>query len=338
MRKLLLFITPLLLILVSCDTNRLDVDVSDIKTPPLKLMRLENDLFALNPTNIDAGTRDLKTKYGIYYEHYLMNFLSRNGTADTAYKPAILSFTQDRDIRNAYKAVKALYPDEKLKALLPQVDDCVKRFKYHFPKKRVPTRLITCISGWNYAFSYMDSSLILSLDRYLGDTSMFYGMLRYPQYQTRRMNEQHILPDIARGWLLTEFDNDNAQNILLNHAIFYGKLYYAVNALLPHTQDSLVIGYTKKQIAYCKEFEKKLWGFFAEKNRLYENNLSTVRELTSEGPFTGAISKDCPPRIAMWVGWQIVRSYMKNNEKVTLEELMNERDAKKILNRSKYRP
>jgi uncharacterized protein YjaZ len=81
-----------------------------------------------------------------------------------------------------------------------------------------------------------------------------------------------------------------------------------------------------------------LWGYFAEKNRLYENNLKTVQELTTEGPFTAAISKDCPPRIAMWVGWQIVKSYMKENKNITLKDLLKEKDAQKILSKSKYRP
>src|SRR5205823_565433 len=101
---------------------------------------------------------------------------------------------------------------------------------------------------------------------------------------------------------------------LLEHCIFYGKLYYGVQALLPDHHDSLIIGYSGAQLRYCEAYEKKLWGFFASSNRLFENNMNTVRELTSEGPFTGAISKECPPRIAMWIGWQIVRSYMKNNE------------------------
>jgi hypothetical protein len=173
---------------------------------------------------------------------------------------------------------------------------------------------------------------------YLGDTAKFYQMLRYPQYQTRKMNKEHLMPDIARGWLLTEFDNTMPENTLLHHTIFWGKIYYAVNALLPRTADSLVIGYSSKQIELCRKYEKQYWGYFAEKNRLYENSLTIIRELTSEGPFTAAISRECPPRIAMWIGWQIVRSYMKKNEKVTLSELMTDMDAQKILNKSKYRP
>jgi hypothetical protein len=89
---------------------------------------------------------------------------------------------------------------------------------------------------------------------------------------------------------------------------------------------------------YCKTFEKNLWGFFAKDNKLYENDIKLVTEYTNDGPFTGSISKECPPRIIMWLGWQIVKSYMEHNEKVTLEELMNEKDPQKILAKSKYKP
>jgi hypothetical protein len=40
----------------------------------------------------------------------------------------------------------------------------------------------------------------------------------------------------------------------------------------------------------------------------------------------------------MWAGWQIVKSCMKNNKDVTLQQLMGDQDAQKILNKSKYRP
>lgn len=338
MKKSLLFIILGVLILWSCQRNRMDVDISAVKTEPLRVLRLEKDLFSLTEDNFGNKTSEIKSKYGIYYEHYLMNFLSRRGTNDSNYKKATLNFIGDKDVREAYNYVKEIFPEPTSEVLFSGVNDCVKRFKYHFPDKKLPNRLITCVTGWNYAFAYMDSALVVSLDMYLGDTAKFYQMLRYPQYQTRKMNEINILPDIARGWLLTEFDNTAAENNLLSHTIFYGKLFYAVNALLPNISDSLIIGYSSKQMAFCNKFEKKLWSYFAEKNRLYENNLATIRELTNDGPFTGTIHKDCPPRIAMWVGWQIVKSYMEKNEAVTLAGLMNEKDAQKILTKSKYRP
>jgi len=338
MKKRILFIVLPLFILFSCNRDRLDVDISSVSTEPLQVLRLEEDLFALNPSNFDTKAPGIKAKYGAFYEHFLINPLGLNGTKDTAYKAMVLDFVLNRDVREAYDYARKLYPASKFDKIASEVNDCVKRFNYHFPKRRLPARLITCTTGWNYAFAYLDSALVVGLDMYLGDTAKFYQMLRYPQYQTRKMNEAHLLPDIARGWLLTEFDNTMPENNLLNHTIFYGKLFYAVNALLPGTPDSLLIGYTSKQMKTCAEYEKNYWSYFAEKNRLYENNLNTIRELTSEGPFTAAISKECPPRIAMWIGWQVVKSYMKNNENVTLEQLMDDTNAQKILTRSKYRP
>lgn len=338
MKKSVLFITVLVFILFACRQDKLDVDVSEIEVKPLQLLRLEDDLFALTSANFDVQSPKITEKYGHLYEQFLVDPLRIRGTRDTAYKAMVLDFTGDRDTREAYSYVKKLYTPTIMQEITSELDKCIKRFKHHFPERKLPERLVTCTTGWNYAFAYLDNSFLVGLDMYLGDTAKFYQMLRMPQYQVRRMNRAHLLPDIARGWILTGFDNNAPENNLLSHTIFYGKLYYAIQALLPGVQDSLLIGYTGRQISTCRQYEKNYWSYFAEKNRLYENNMNTIRELTSEGPFTAAISKECPPRIAMWIGWQIVRSYMKHNETVTLAELMAETDARKILSKSKYRP
>jgi hypothetical protein len=338
MYKRILLLPFFILFLNSCKNNALDVDISAVDVKPLTLLRLENDVFAVNAANFDEQSKALNSKYGSYYDHYISGFLNAGGTHDSSYKSKLLDFTQDKDMKETYAYVRKLYPDATIEEINNELTNCVKRFKYHFPKRKLPTKLITCTTGYNYSVAYMDSALILGMDMYLNDTAKFYQMLNTPKYQLRMMNENYILPNLAKGWMLTEFDNEKPVNTLLYHTIFYGKIFYAMNALLPNTNDSLLIGYTAPQMKYVNENEKNLWGYFAEKNRLYENNLKTIQELTTDGPFTGSISKECPPRIAMWVGWQIIRSYMKNNKDVTLEQLMTDLDSQKILSKSKYRP
>lgn len=335
MKHLRFFILPALLIFSACESDPLKVDTEEIKVPDFEILRMEQDLFALNAANYQQNFANLNQKYGIVFEHYLMNPLRLRGSTDTACKRELLAFTGDKDVRGAFTESQALYAD--LSDLQAQLSDMRKRFHYHFPNRPLPKKLITTITGWNYAVAYMDSTLILSLDMYLGSSSKYYQMLRYPAYQVRKMNKEHVVSDIARGWALTEFDNGKPQNTLLNHAIFYGKLFYVVQALAPDLPDSVIIGYSSKQMETCLKYEKQYWSYCAEKNRLYENSLETIRELTSEGPFTAAISKECPPRIAMWLGWRIVQSYMKNS-KSNLQDLMKETDAQKILTKSKYRP
>lgn len=328
----------LLLLLYSCQNRELQVNVSSIEIESPVIKRLDRDLFLLNEANFDSLAPRIETQYGRAYQKYLMNPLRLMGSTDSLYRRALLSFVFDRDIRNANRELQQLYTESKIQDLEEGITDMLKHFRYHFPSRALPRQVIACQSGWNYAFAYVDSSFLLGLDMYMGAKSEFYTMLAYPQYQVRKMGPEYILPDMARGWLLTEFDKAEPENTLLHHSIFYGKLFYAIKALLPHLEDSLIIGYTSKQMDYCRSYEKNIWSYMAEKNRLFENDLKQVRELTTEGPFTGAISKDCPPRIAMWMGWQIVRAFMRENENYDLEKLMGEQDAAKILNKSHYRP
>lgn len=321
-----------------CSHNRMEVDIETVSIPQIKFQRLEKDVFSITKENIDQKTVDIKKNYGMFFERYLSSFINRGGTMDSAYAESILNFVNDKDMKGTYDLIMKTYTDDEMNKIKAQIIDGIKRFHYFFPKRQLPKYLTTLISGFNYYVANTDSTLGIGMDMYLGEDAPFYQMLKLPQYQTRMMNKNYIPSDVMRGWVLNEFDNDTVINTLVHHTIFYGKIYYAVKTLVPEIEDSIIIGYTSKQMNYCDVNEKNLWGYMAEKNRLYENNITTIKSLTGEGPFTSAISKECPPGIAKWIGWQIVKSYMDKNETVTLEQLMRETDAQKILNKSKYRP
>jgi hypothetical protein len=331
-----LFITVIaVLFLTACTHNKLDVDVSNVNVPEVKFMRFEKDLFAITPQNLPVKKKELESKYGAFYYMFANSIRGRGNPNDTN---AILDFTSNKDMRDAFNETQKSVNDADIADLEKGLTESLKRIKYHFPNHKLPKHFTTCMSGFDFNFAYPDSVMAVSLDMYLGRTNPFYKMLQWPNYQVRLLNKEYMLPDMVRGWVISEFDNTDSINNLLNNMILFGKVYYACDAILPDVADTIKIGYTKKQMAYCKDYEKNLWGYMAAENRLYDNNLKTVIELTNDGPYTASISKECPPRIAMWIGWQIVKSYMKNNESVTLEQLMSEKDAQKILSKSKYRP
>ena len=75
-----------------------------------------------------------------------------------------------------------------------------------------------------------------------------------------------------------------------------------------------------------------------EKRDLFKTESTVRASYLNEGPFTAEISQESPGRLGVWIGWQIVDSYMRNNEQVTIQELMSEGDAQKILEQSFYKP
>ena len=324
--------------LTSCGHNQLDIDTSKVEQEPVLFKRLDKDVFLLTPENSQQKMVDYQKKYSTFYTRYVSSIVNNGGQVDSLYSQTLLRFINNQDIKNAYSDLTKSYSDNDIELLGDDVTEAVKRFKVFFPKRKTPKQFVTFMSGFQYNVVYVDSTLGIGLDMYLGSSNEFYSMMQLPKFRTRTMNKEHVLSDAIRGWVITEFDNADPVNNLLNHMIFYGKIFYVCDALLPNVHDSIKMGYTTAQMQYLDKYEKNVWGFFAKDNKLYDNDMKLVSEFTSDGPFTRAISKECPPRVAMWLGRQIVKSYMEHNDDATLEELMNEKDAQKILSKSKYKP
>ena len=321
-----------------CKNSQLDIDTSKVNLDPIVFKRLDKDVFSLTPENCQQKMMEYQKKYSTFYTRYVSSIVNNGGQIDSLYSQTLLRFINNQDIKHAYNDLTKIYTDNDVELIGDDMTEAVKRFKVFFPKRKTPKQFVTFMSGFQFNVVYVDSTLGIGLDMYLGTNNVFYNMMQLPKFRTRTMNKEHILSDAVRGWVITEFDNADPVNNLLNHMIFYGKIFYVCDALLPNVQDSIKMGYTTAQMQYLDKYEKNVWGFFAKDNKLYDNDMKLVSEFTSDGPFTRAISKECPPRVAMWLGRQIVKSYMEHNEDVTLEDLMNEKDAQKILSKSKYKP
>ncbi|MBL7934344.1 MAG: hypothetical protein JNM51_00870 [Bacteroidia bacterium] len=324
--------------LTSCGHNPLDIDTSKVKLDPVIFKRLDKDVFLLTQENSSQKMLEYQKKYTTFYTRYVSSIVNNGGKIDSLYSQTLLRFINNNDIKTAYNDLIKIYSDNDVELLGDDMTEVAKRFRAFFPKRKTPKQYVTFMSGFQYNVVYVDSTLGIGLDMYLGSKNIFYNMMELPKFRTRTMNKEHVLSDAVRGWMITEFDNADPVNNLLYHMIFYGKIFYVCDALLPNVQDSIKMGYTTAQMQYLDKYEKNVWGFFAKDNKLYDNDMKLVSEFTSDGPFTRAISKECPPRVAMWLGRQIVKSYMEHNENVTLEDLMNEKDAQKILSKSKYKP
>ncbi|PKP02856.1 MAG: gliding motility lipoprotein GldB, partial [Bacteroidetes bacterium HGW-Bacteroidetes-9] len=53
--------------------------------------------------------------------------------------------------------------------------------------------------------------------------------------------------------------------------------------------------------------------------------------------FTASFSQESPSRTGAWLGWQIVKSYMKNNDSM-IAGLMANANSQEILEKSGYKP
>ena len=326
-----------MLFLCACHPDRLkDVDVSKVVIKPVNIMRLDRDVFLCAPDSFEKALPGMQQKYRGFYTDFIFNVINHGEEHDSVYK-ALKDFVQDADMKAVFTTTQQIYTDEQVKKITDQLNDAFKRLRFHIPQIELPERCVGFISGFNCSVATLDSTLGMSLDMYMGAENKFYKMLQLPRYKVRCMDSRYLVSDAIRGWLIHVYDNNEQLNNLLNQMIFNGKLYYALDAALPQVEDSIKIQYNTVQMNYCKKFQKNLWAYFTQQNRLFNSDLKEQAPFVSDGPFTSEISKDCPPRIAAYLGWQIVRAYMNKHPEVSVEQLMS-KDSQLILNQSKYKP
>lgn len=336
MKTFQLFLFSILLSFIfSCNNNRLDIDISNVNIPAVNTLRLDQDMFTMDTSNIEASTSELNKKYDRFYATFVTGIINNGGMRDSSYASRMKRFLHDKDMHNAYLNCQTVYPN--LDNLNDELTTAFKRFKYHFPKKSIPNT-VAMMSGFNHATVFTNNTLAIGLEMYLGSENKFYKMLAYPSYKVAFMNKENIASDAIRTWMFSEFPYKMNKNDFLSEIIYLGKILYLNDALLPQTHDTIKMQYTTQQLDYCTANEFNVWTYFIAQKLLYTTDRTEITKFTGEGPFTSALSKESAPRIGYWTGLQIVRQFMNEHPEVTLQELMDLNDAQVILSKSKYKP
>ena len=316
----------------SCQRNPLKVDVSDVVID-FKFKNYENDLFA-GANNLEQAIPQLEKEYGNFFELYNYHMIGIGGPGDETFYPQLKSFVTDTLIVNLKKQVDQTIDKPQLKH---DFEQAFKYYHHYFPEKVIPT-VYTCVSGFNQSVVLADSLIGISLDKYLGADSNYYPRLGLPVYKIRNMNPKKIVPDAMYFWAMTEYPINPSASKVIENMIYQGSLYYFVDAMMPEVNDTLKIGYTARQLEFCKNSEAAMWAYMAEQNLLFSTKRMDIKRYVDDGPYTSSFTTESPGRVGAWLGWQIVCAYMKKNPEVTLKQLMEEQEYLLILNQSGYHP
>ncbi len=318
-----------ILLITSCRNNKknkLDIELPKDAKIDVKIYRYEKVLMNLNVDNLKNELKLNKKDY--------MFFLDAN-LDDTLNILRIYNFIKDPATHEIYDALLKKYPD--VKWLENDLSTAFTYFKHYFPNKNIP-KVYTYHSFMDYQnrVIYLDTVMAIALDMYLGKGFKLYPSVEIPKYLAARLDSNYIIPDCMNVIAESMFKFDPNNKSLLDYMIYRGKILYITDALIPKVSDEIKIGYTKEQIDWCKKNEANIWAFFIHNNLLYNKDFHKIRPFISEGPKTNGFPGS-PPRMAEWVGWQIVKYYMEN-KKTELKDLVGLNDSQGILQGSKYKP
>ena len=313
------FLLPVVfcLLFVSCD-QKSKVEKAIEETPvDVKVERFDKQFFETPPKDLDK----LKKQYPYFFSPNIHDTVWTNKMTASIW-------------REVYAEVEKKYPSSE--EIQNSVETLVQHMKYYFPKTKTP-KVITLISDMDYNNKaiYADSLIIISLELYLGKDHKFYT---FPKYLKQNFEERQMMPDVVKSFSQGKIVPPTDKN-LLSQMIYFGKELYLKDILLPEYTDAEKMGYTPEQIVWCQENESYIWRYFIEKEMLYSDEQKLASRFIDPSPFSKfylEIDNDSPGQVGSWIGWQIVRSFMENND--TKLDQMLKMDAKEIFEKSKYKP
>jgi gliding motility-associated lipoprotein GldB len=318
----------LVLLVAGCNENSSRPDVSGIDINPVKISRYERALFGINFADLPAGLDAIHQEY---------RFFLGDQYRDTLNLIRLNNFLRDPIIIGVYQQSEKVFPD--LLPLENQLAQAFRYWKYYFPEAKQP-KVYSFISGFYYEspIELYDSVLIISLDLFLGPDYEPYRAIGLPQYMIRRMGPEFLAPDCMKQIAISMLPESTSDRTLLDQMILHGKILYFLDQVLPEAPDSLKSGFTASEEKWSRENERMLWSLMIDNDLLYSTDPVMINKYIQDGPFTSGLPEESPAMLGRWLGWQIVRSYMKKNSGTTLKELFAMTDSQQILSDSRYKP
>ncbi|MGK4567023.1 gliding motility lipoprotein GldB [Flavobacterium sp. 3HN19-14] len=317
MRKIIAFLL-LVVFISSCDKrSKVEKAIDEIPVGKIEVVRYEKAFFATKPEDLPK----LKAQYPEFFPP---------GFSDSVY---VDKLTQPL-WRELYNEVEKKYSN--FEPQKKEIEELYRHIKYYYPNEPLP-KVYTLINDMdNYAKAlYSGNNILISLEMYLGKDHKFYD---YPAYLKQNFTEKQMMPDIVTAFAANRIPQPQDKS-LISFMVTAGKELYMKDLLLPDYSDADKIGYTPEQIAFCQENEGEMWSRFVEEKYLFSTDSKLEKQFIDPAPFSKfylEIDNETPGRIGTWVGWQIVRAYMKEND-VTLQKMLLT-DPVEIFNKSKYKP
>lgn len=232
-------------------------------------------------------------------------------------------------------AVQTEFPDLQQTEL--ELENFFQHIKYYFPQTKIP-KVITLTSDVDYRNKvvWADSLLLVSLDTYLGPKHPLY--LGVQEYIKKGMNRNYLLPNVATAFGESVVPEPQSRNFLA-HILYFGKLLYLQDLLLPSISDARKMGYTPEEMEWAQKNEEQIWRYFVENELLFSSDTELYPRFLYPAPFSKfylQLDNEAPARLGQYIGWQMLRKYSEKTG-ASVEEILNT-DAQTIFEKANYKP
>ena len=325
------------ILLTACHSGRTYwPKASEMEPQEVEIVRFDKALLNVHEATVAQDIRVLYDEFPLFMPIFVEEILGIP-TTDTAYlEKAIPEFLNDTTygFHQTNAREQEVFAD--VSDLKKAFNMAFTRIHYLYPEMEIPTMYLF-VSGFQMPVYFEDELVGIGADLYLGSDYEYYNRVVY-DYQKQTMRKECVPVDVVSAYLFRNLPYTSTKSRLLDQMLYRGKVMYLTAQIFDDLPGYEVMGWTKEQWEWCVQNEEAIWHLVMDKRDLFSTESLTLTGYLNDGPFTSEISQDSPGRLGIWLGWRIVESYMEHNETVSLQELMAEPDAQKILEESYYKP
>lgn len=313
----------------ACKSDRLNVDVSSIKVD-LEFDRLDEKLRDTPPEKMPQKHIEFANEYGKLYQTFVEVMLKEGPVYDEQTALGMQRFLENKDIQSVYTEIHNSFPEETFKK--QEFEQVFKYYAYYFPKDTLP-EIVGYYSNFNAKSLLFNNTIAVGLDMYLGKENIIIKRIpvsSLPQYFKDKMSPEYLVSDALKIYLLNKHYRDIGEDFL-STIVSLGKIMYLLDACSPTTENWKKMSYSEEELKWCKENEEQIWAYIVNEELLFSVEQDRINNFIGEGPNTKGLPQNSPSRVGIWIGWQMVKDYMDENPKISIQEMLNETDSKKIL-------
>lgn len=319
---------------ISCKRNSLDVDVSGIDVE-VKLERFDRALFEMDSDTINRAIGSFYDTYGDFFDIFNVHVINIGQASARRYSSFLSMFISDPTNRDVYEYTNDVFASmDNINKLLT---NGFRHYLYHYPDSLLP-RVVGYVSRFNQGLFTVDHFVGVGLDQYLGSDCPYYKNMGIPQFMSQNKHAERIPVDVLYAWATQIYPYNDSLDNVLSRMIYHGTLVYFVDAMYPKMSERLKMGFTEDQMKWCHNNEKQMWTHLVGEKLLFSSDPMVIRKLVEEAPHTSYYTVESPGRAAVWQGNQIIKAFAKENPKLSIHQILSQRNYQEILRRSRYNP
>ena len=294
---------------------QLDACTTDEKQPaqPIKIHRLDlamKNYVTMSPSERLALADSLVNGLNAVMAIHGIAEITDSVLMDYSQSPAVRIFTPD---------VETCMPDlSSIEQTLGEVERSAKELLPSIGR----ARYYAIVSPYNQSIYIADDVVLIALNHYLGED--YPGYSGFEKYQCAIKTQAHLPYDVVEATICTEFPyQPSSDALVLNRLLYEGAIVESMMQLLPDADLAEIMGCDAQGMKWLQENEAQAWNALISRKLLYSSSIADADKLVNPSPSTTILHPDSPGRVGRFIGYKIVKAYLKNNPNVSLEDILS---------------